>query len=107
MLDPPWMSLIPGGGKLTYDALFFFQAEDGIRDRTVTGVQTCALPISLLLRPAAPGPAGRRSSGEPGGPPPTGPATAAAAHVGGAVPSRSAERLLARPAQHLDRKSVV
>src|SRR2546430_9979143 len=27
------------------DALFFFQAEDGIRDLTVTGVQTCALPI--------------------------------------------------------------
>src|SRR5207248_3908295 len=26
---------------------FFFQAEDGIRDRTVTGVQTCALPISV------------------------------------------------------------
>src|SRR5437868_14674288 len=26
---------------------FFFQAEDGIRDRNVTGVQTCALPISL------------------------------------------------------------
>src|SRR5438094_10474321 len=29
---------------------FFFQAEDGIRDRTVTGVQTCALPISKLAR---------------------------------------------------------
>src|SRR2546430_12542334 len=29
---------------------FFFQAEDGIRDLTVTGVQTCALPISLELR---------------------------------------------------------
>src|SRR5256886_9476313 len=28
-------------------AVFFFQAEDGIRDLTVTGVQTCALPISL------------------------------------------------------------
>src|SRR5207253_4856098 len=28
---------------------FFFQAEDGIRDGHVTGVQTCALPISLLL----------------------------------------------------------
>src|SRR5690554_8066081 len=28
-------------------ALFFFQAEDGIRDADVTGVQTCALPISL------------------------------------------------------------
>src|SRR5207248_6487344 len=27
---------------------FFFQAEDGIRDRTVTGVQTCALPIFNL-----------------------------------------------------------
>src|SRR5205085_8567244 len=26
---------------------FFFQAEDGIRDLTVTGVQTCALPISV------------------------------------------------------------
>src|SRR5437868_11017681 len=26
---------------------FFFQAEDGIRDRNVTGVQTCALPISV------------------------------------------------------------
>src|SRR5207249_6676512 len=25
---------------------FFFQAEDGVRDRNVTGVQTCALPIS-------------------------------------------------------------
>src|SRR6266567_8693801 len=27
---------------------FFFQAEDGIRDLTVTGVQTCALPIFVL-----------------------------------------------------------
>ena len=27
---------------------FFFQAEDGIRDHCVTGVQTCALPISPL-----------------------------------------------------------
>src|SRR5437763_16253730 len=26
--------------------VFFFQAEDGIRDTSVTGVQTCALPIS-------------------------------------------------------------
>src|SRR5699024_4606624 len=31
---------------------FFFQAEDGIRDRNVTGVQTCALPI-FETRPAA------------------------------------------------------
>src|SRR5207249_7654605 len=30
---------------------FFFQAEDGIRDRNVTGVQTCALPIFHSIRP--------------------------------------------------------
>src|SRR2546430_6715124 len=30
---------------------FFFQAEDGIRDLTVTGVQTCALPISEAGKP--------------------------------------------------------
>src|SRR5437868_7454669 len=35
---------------------FFFQAEDGIRDRNVTGVQTCALPISCR--------AARREGGE-------------------------------------------
>src|SRR5699024_12455057 len=31
--------------------LFFFQAEDGIRDRNVTGVQTCALPILFSALP--------------------------------------------------------
>src|SRR5215217_5218494 len=35
---------------LGYFIVFFFQAEDGIRDIGVTGVQTCALPISLLDR---------------------------------------------------------
>src|SRR6266478_7470117 len=37
---------------IIYLFFFFFQAEDGIRDLTVTGVQTCALPIffSVLLR---------------------------------------------------------
>src|SRR2546422_4741291 len=29
---------------------FFFQAEDGIRDVAVTGVQTCALPILTMMR---------------------------------------------------------
>ena len=33
--------VVGGGG-----GVFFFQAEDGIRDIGVTGVQTCALPIS-------------------------------------------------------------
>src|SRR5256886_5680407 len=31
------------------DRVFFFQAEDGIRDLTVTGVQTCALPICPMI----------------------------------------------------------
>src|SRR5205085_6970546 len=31
---------------MCFFVFFFFQAEDGIRDLTVTGVQTCALPIS-------------------------------------------------------------
>src|SRR3989475_4095541 len=35
---------------VTFFFFFFFQAEDGIRDLTVTGVQTCALPISPFLR---------------------------------------------------------
>src|SRR5437660_8478790 len=41
---------------------FFFQAEDGIRDGHVTGVQTCALPISIraTARAAGASPASRR-----------------------------------------------
>src|SRR5256885_7139212 len=34
------------GSKMPTSYVFFFQAEDGIRDYKVTGVQTCALPIS-------------------------------------------------------------
>src|SRR5438309_10013486 len=33
---------------ICFSLFFFFQAEDGIRDGTETGVQTCALPISRL-----------------------------------------------------------
>src|SRR2546422_7524630 len=54
--------------------LFFFQAEDGIRDVAVTGVQTCALPIS------PPG---------PGAPPPLRCRAARAARSGGSGPPRS------------------
>src|SRR5437763_16906166 len=36
--------------QFLYSAPFFFQAEDGIRDTSVTGVQTCALPILRRLR---------------------------------------------------------
>src|SRR5699024_12131033 len=37
-----------------FHSFFFFQAEDGIRDRNVTGVQTCALPISGAAAPGCP-----------------------------------------------------
>src|SRR5947209_20521398 len=39
--------------------LFFFQAEDGIRDIGVTGVQTCALPILVAAGPVCARPAAR------------------------------------------------
>src|SRR5437870_10183204 len=45
------------GKPLYIFKIFFFQAEDGIRDGHVTGVQTCALPISLST------PAGVESAG--------------------------------------------
>ena len=35
---------------MLFGLFFFFQAEDGIRDWSVTGVQTCALPICIVLR---------------------------------------------------------
>src|SRR2546422_7927596 len=44
------MSRVRRDGHLCF--FFFFQAEDGIRDVAVTGVQTCALPI---LAPTVPG----------------------------------------------------
>src|SRR3712207_8060118 len=47
--------------------VFFFQAEDGIRDIGVTGVQTCALPISgLRVRGVAREGAGRRAGDRDG-----------------------------------------
>src|SRR5439155_3102196 len=47
--------------------IFCFQAEDGIRGGHVTGVQTCALPISAGPKPAEPAPAPPVSSGAPTG----------------------------------------
>src|SRR2546427_2175353 len=42
-----WFSIVLAVGFIVF--FFFFQAEDGIRDLTVTGVQTCALPIWVRL----------------------------------------------------------
>src|SRR3989442_4310643 len=62
-----WLSEVPAviapvvavvGGTV-----FFFQAEDGIRDADVTGVQTCALPISSPTRTSRAGCAGTRVGG--------------------------------------------
>src|SRR5438552_14562251 len=51
--------------RFTLPPIFFFQAEDGIRDDLVTGVQTCALPISRIVifpRVGCARPASERSS---------------------------------------------
>src|SRR5438034_5461167 len=57
MMSEDTVKLIEGENKVTFIVnnkatkhdvkCFFFQAEDGIRDHCVTGVQTCALPISV------------------------------------------------------------
>src|SRR3712207_3510219 len=47
------MFRIDHGVRLARGLIFFFQAEDGIRDIGVTGVQTCALPIFEVRGPAA------------------------------------------------------
>src|SRR3989442_4875676 len=51
--------------RLVINFFFFFQAEDGIRDADVTGVQTCALPISPHpgTRPDVPDAGCRRAGG--------------------------------------------
>src|SRR5437773_6916294 len=47
-LDLAVVYVIFGWYRVFVFIFFFFQAEDGIRDRDVTGVQTCALPICVL-----------------------------------------------------------
>src|SRR3712207_6895173 len=80
---------------------FFFQAEDGIRDIGVTGVQTCALPISqpqaeLRRLVSGVGPLGHDAIDDPGPPQVGGPHALVRRHlvgpVDGAVHDRSEER---------------
>src|SRR5256885_7551850 len=82
---------------------FFFQAEDGIRDYKVTGVQTCALPICARLfdRGARPG-AGNRAAGAP-----SGPARALRGLARGRIRAPARRARTARAAGRSDRKSVV
>src|SRR5256885_2676378 len=93
-----------GGGVGDLFVVFFFQAEDGIRDYKVTGVQTCALPICDRGGLASRRIAGSRAAGErargtrgPG-------ADAAAAGGGRGAPDRAARQ---DGVQLRDRKSVV
>src|SRR5437016_10242365 len=51
-----WSKSVPGVASLFDFCFFFFQAEDGIRDWSVTGVQTCALPIYMSLGGGVQGP---------------------------------------------------
>src|SRR5215468_11938955 len=51
---PVALLVITAGVGAFYRFAFFFQAEDGIRDRDVTGVPTCALPISTATCPPTP-----------------------------------------------------
>src|SRR5438093_13614529 len=69
---------------------FFFQAEDGIRDWSVTGVQTCALPIAFHLPWRRPAVHDDRLSGHPRG------------RVGGEEDARVCDLLDAAPAAHAD-----
>src|SRR5690348_17810444 len=68
---------------MIYCLVFFFQAEDGIRDGRVTGVQTCALPISPTSAARSPTTitcAATRSTRSPSTAPATTPPTSSPTH---------------------------
>src|SRR2546430_7886651 len=82
---------------------FFFQAEDGIRDLTVTGVQTCALPILRHTRFVQLSLAALVLAALVGGSLPAQSSASPAKRQSSAAPSTGA----AKPTIVLDRKSVV
>src|SRR5947209_10525901 len=59
--------MAPSDLRDLFISFFFFQAEDGIRDIGVTGVQTCALPISRMASAPSAGRARRDARGETAG----------------------------------------
>src|SRR2546427_7478694 len=83
---------------------FFFQAEDGIRDLTVTGVQTCALPIASPRRREPPDPSHTRTGfgSRCAGPPP---AMAEGVDAGAACSSRVNNETITRTAFRLPKLS--
>src|SRR2546426_3009289 len=77
-----------------YCFFFFFQAEDGIRDYKVTGVQTCALPI------CGDGRARLRTAGDGGGAGPRRRPRAAQSFRPGAAPAANRRTVIAPPLPH-------
>src|SRR5438034_5203159 len=61
LLLMPTLNFLP-----VWFAFFFFQAEDGIRDHCVTGVQTCALPICSISASVIEGILGVKGQGNNG-----------------------------------------
>src|SRR5256885_9363693 len=72
--------------------VFFFQAEDGIRDYKVTGVQTCALPISQPRHALGLAPRERTGGGRPPRAPGRGPASRRCASRQGGAARRHRKR---------------
>src|SRR5687767_15249231 len=93
-----WFFILLFSYSIYFFFFFFFQAEDGIRDKLVTGVQTCALPILTpgsyqLYSLGAQVPAARPAPGVPPPPPPPPLMTMTAVEVGNEdVENRSEER---------------
>src|SRR3989441_2536052 len=77
---------------------FFFQAEDGIRDKLVTGVQTCALPISRGSQRS------RSATGRPTSPTATRKWRSAPRHT--AIARSSAARSRTKPASGASRMEI-
>src|SRR5262249_58880298 len=109
----PWFSILSpaSGGEHLHRTLatrrrfrfFFFQAEDGIRDWSVTGVQTCALPIPEPVGP--PEPVVPPAPVEPPEPVTSRPEPQPAAKV--SKPRATSLRIGPPVEVHQDRKSVV
>src|SRR5204863_4350873 len=84
---------------------FFFQAEDGIRDLYVTGVQTCALPISGTARDGIPPPLSGSGASRVHNTAPCGSGSPAATpRVNGSRPSRGRGPAVASPGRSEERR---
>src|SRR5699024_11743850 len=76
--------------SIVYCFFFFFQAEDGIRDRNVTGVQTCALPILASTAASSRSVSSLSGAASPDSPPgASGESSSVGSSAAGSIPSRA------------------